>query len=213
MKRMTTVAALVACAELLGGSPTGLPEKFTYSVSPFRGGTAYYLDASHSRLYMDGGKPTCSYLGDLVFPAWYDGRLDAHYCPDVTIRHVASVEPRRFNGKCLGMVCGYDIAVPGGGYMLTTDLVDRCPDIIVTVYRDGRMSVVAAKNFRPDEDASPYFRNGKLIDLHFITEPVLVDKCGGGMYRRQLDYWLGPSLREGDRNERVSIEYDGWDGT
>lgn len=211
--RNTFVAAVASAALAIGGKVPGLPGKFTYGVSPFRDGTAYYLDAGNSRLYHDeNGTPTCSYLGDLVFPAMYDARMDAHFCPAITIRHISTVRIHRTGGVCRGMVCGYDIAVPGGGAMLTTDLVEYCPDIIATVYRDGTMTVVAAKNFSGAEDASPYFRRGKLIDMSLDTEPFLVDKCGGARYKRQLNYWLGSSLRPGDRNERVEYDDGSWDG-
>ena len=117
-------------------------------------------------------------------PAYYDSRMDAYYCPDVTVRHIYSAMIDREEGKCLGFVCGYDIAVPGGGPMLTTDRVEYCPDIIVTVAQQGRMDVVAAKTFKATEDATPYFRNGALIDFVLVKQKELVDKCGGPRYRR-----------------------------
>jgi hypothetical protein len=115
-------------------------------------------------------------------------------------------------GKCLGFVCGYDIAVPGGGPMLTTDHVAYCPDIIVTVAQYGRMDVVAAKTFRASEDASPYFRNGALIDFALVKQKELVDRCGGERYRKQLNYWIGTAEGPGSEHHTEVEEYAGWDG-
>ena len=204
--------ATLSATMLFGAKVPGLPEKFTFSVNPFRGGTAWYLDASQARLYREGGKPMCSYLGDLDFPARYDERMDAYYCPGVTVRHIHSVMIDRMEGKCLGFVCGYDIAVPGGGPMLTTDHVAYCPDIIVTVAQYGRMDVVAAKTFRSSEDASPYFRNGALIDFALVKQKELVDRCGGDRYRRQLNYWIGTAEGPGSEHHTEVEEYAGWDG-
>ena len=204
---ITMAAAFISAATI-----PGLPKKFTFSINPLRDGTAWYVNATHARLYKDNGKSWCEYLGDLVFPAMYDDRVKAYFCPAITIRHISSIEIRRSNGKCRGMVCGYDIAVPGGGYMLTTDLVEYCPDIIATAIVNGIMKLVAAKDFSLGEDATPYFRNGTLIDLHFDTEPLLVDKCGGDRYRKQLNYWLGTSLKPGDRRNIQYVEDVEWDG-
>ena len=202
----------ISASLLFGAKVPGLPAKFTFGVSPFRGGTAWYLDASQSRLYKEDGKAMCSYLGDLSFPAYYDSRMDAHYCPGVTVRHIHSAMIDREGGKCLGFVCGYDIAVPGGGPMLTTDRVEFCPDIIVTVAQQGRMDVVAAKTFRPSEDATPYFRDGALIDFALVKQKELVDRCGGERYRRQLNYWIGTADAPGSEHHTETVEYAGWDG-
>ena len=210
--RKAFVAATLAASLLFGAKVPGLPAKFTFSVTPFRGGTAWYLDASKSRLYMDGGNATCSYLGDLSFPAYREERTGAYYCPGVTVRHLHSAMIDRMGGRCLGFVCGYDIAVPGGGPMLTTDHVDFCPDIIVTVAKYGRMDVVAAKTFSADEDATPYFRNGALIDFSLVREKFLVDRCGGERYRRQLVYWIGTADAPGSEHHTVVEEHPGWDG-
>lgn len=210
--RKAFIGAALSASLVAGAKVPGLPAKFTFSVNPLRGGTAWYLDASNSRLYMEDGKAMCSYLGDLSFPAYYDSRMDAHYCPGVTVRHLYSTMIDRLDGKCLGFVCGYDIAVPGGGPMLTTDHVEYCPDIIVTVAKNGRMDVVAAKTFRSTEDATPYFRNGALIDFSLVKEKFLVDRCGGERYRKQLAYWIGTADQPGSRHHTVVEEHPGWDG-
>jgi hypothetical protein len=210
--RNTLIALWAGIALASAGNVKGLPPKFTFGIVP-RKGTAWYLNATNARLYRDAsGSPTCSYLGDLVFPAKYDRRANAYYCPAITVRHIHSIDIQRYGGKCEGMICGYDIAVPGGGSQLTTDLVAYCPDIIATVVENGRMQVVAAKDFLPHEDATPYFRNGSLIDLLFVTEPTLVDKCGGPRYRRQIDYWFGFSAQPGDIRNDFDTESDQWDG-
>lgn len=208
----TFFGATLSASLIFGAKVPGLPAKFTFSVNPFRGGTAWYLDASQSRLYKENGKAMCSYLGDLVFPAYYDERMDAYYCPGVTVRHIYSTMIDRMEGKCLGFVCGYDIAVPGGGPMLTTDHVEYCPDIIVTVAQYGRMDVVAAKTFRSSEDPTPYFRNGALIDFSLVKEKFLVEKCGGERYRRQLTYWIGTADAPGSEHHTEVEDYAGWDG-
>ena len=210
--RKIFIGATLTASMLFGAKVPGLPSKFTFSVNPFRTGTAWFLDASQARLYKENGKSMCSYLGDLVFPAYYEPRLDAYYCPGVTVRHIYSAMIDRQEGKCLGFVCGYDIAVPGGGPMLTTDHVEYCPDIIVTVAQQGRMDVVAAKTFKAAEDATPYFRNGALIDFVLVTQKELVDKCGGPRYRKQLNYWIGTANAPGSEYHTEVIDHPGWDG-
>ena len=96
--------------------------------------------------------------------------------------------------------------------MLTTDRVEYCPDIIVTVAMQGRMDVVAAKTFRMSEDATPYFRNGALIDFSLVREKFLVDRCGGERYRKQLIYWIGTADAPGSEHHTVVEDYPGWDG-
>ena len=53
------------------------------------------------------------------------------------------------------------------------------------------MDVVAARTFKGGENATPYFRNGALIDMLLTSEKFLVENCGGERYKRQLTYWLG----------------------
>lgn len=215
MNRIAKTASCVALSAslLLGAKVPGLPAKFTFSVNPFRGGTAWFLPADEGRLYRDAfGKAMCEFLGDLRFPAYYEPRMDAYYCPGVTVRHIYSTRIARADGKCEGFVCGYDIAIPGGGAMLTTDKVEYCPDIIVTVGKAGRMDVVAAKTFKSTEDPTPYFYRGKLTDLSLVTEPLLVDKCGGPRYRRQVEFWLG-TVSDPSTEIQKTIEDDArWDG-
>ena len=210
--RNTTIALCASIALASAGSVKGLPPKFTFGIVPGKG-TAWYLDATNARFYTDAsGKPMCSYLGDLDFPAYHEKRSDTYYCPGITVRHIYSVDIQRFGGTCYGMICGYDIAVPQGGAQLTTDLVDYCPDIVATVAERGRVKVVAAKTFKAGENARPYFRNGSMIDLLFVTEPTLVNKCGGTGYRKQIEYWFGSSAQPGDLRTDFDVDSDQWDG-
>ena len=212
LKRMLAGAAVVA-GMVSGGEVPGLPGDFGFVTNPFRGGTAWFLDAGHARLYRDGdGRAMCSYLYDLEFPAYRDGRTGAHYCPGITVRHLYRADIVRTGGKCRGFVCGYDIAIPGGGAQLTTDRVAYCPDIVATVAQGGRMDVVAAKTFRAGEDATPYFRNGALIDMLLTSEDILVDSCGGERYRGQLAYWLGTAEGPDTELTTETLDNPGWDG-
>jgi hypothetical protein len=72
--------------------------------------------------------------------------------------------------------------------------------------------VVAAKTFKANEDATPYFRNGALIDFSLVKQKELVDKCGGERYRRQLNYWIGTADAPGSEHHTEVVEYAGWDG-
>lgn len=207
------LALAVSSTMLVGAGVPGLPDRFTFSVNAFRKGTAWKVPAQEARMYRDrNGKPMCEFFGDMSFPAYYDERVEAYYCPGVTVRHLHDVSISRSNGKCHGFICEYDIARPGGGPQLTTDLVEYCPDVILTVRRGNTMEVVAAKTFKKGENASRYFENGKHIDIWMDTEEILVDKCGGQRYRDQVEYWLGSVVNRKAVVVTKNVDDPSWDG-
>lgn len=191
--RFIGATALVAGIAVSAGGVPGLPEPFTYGVRPGHPTTAWYIDGREGVLR--GGM--CIFLGDLEVPAMDD--RGGPSCPGITVRHLVSVDVGPAVGKCRGLVCGYDHNVDGTGETLTTDVVEACPDIIVTVAMGGEMEVVATKWFDLGDDPTPYFARGKLVDMSLLTEKRLVDKYGGKRYRKQVAYWLGSSaLMPGD---------------
>ena len=181
------------------------------------GGSSWWIDGRDGYLVRgaDGGM-RCRYMGwrEPTVPAMEDWGGEWR-CPDVTVRHLVSVDISRHGGECGGMVCGYDVGA-GGRRVLVTDPWEWCPDVLVTVSYGGRVRVVAEYEMGEWDSPDKYFRGGRMPDMEFVVEPALA-RCGGERYRRKLRYWLGEDyLRPGDR----VVEWEGedpggdwWDGT
>ena len=181
----------MACAET--GAPPG---KFTFSVpyTPGMRGTAYYLPGEKGVLNRRDG--VCTFLGDLDVPAFryrdpYTGK-PGWRCPDVTVRHLRKAILVREGGKCLGMSCEYDLV--NGMPALTTDIVDHCPDIIVTEAGGRGMQVVGYKYHSIGDNPSKYFYDGVPIAQGFDVGKERLKYCADSLYLGQLEYFDGPDM-------------------
>lgn len=197
-----------------GGDFGPVPGGFTFSLNPLKGvSSAWYIDGREGVLRgLDGDDPYCVYGRVVAVPAGKD--LGEWSCPDVTVRHLRDVDLIRVGGKCLGMVCGYDVTDPGGGATMTTDPVAECPDIVVTVSYGGAVEAVSAKYMTPGEDFRQYYAPGRVADIFLDTTPGVYEKCATARYRAQVRYWVGETARGKRRAVQFDVGNDGrWDGS
>lgn len=215
---MGTVSRLLAAGAMAsvlssGGDFGPAPGGFSFSVNPLKGvSSAWFIDGREGVLRGEGGDgPYCVYRRVIAVPAGKDRGSWA--CPDVTVRHLRDVDLVRVGGRCLGMVCGYDVADPGGGAVLTTDPVAECPDVVVTVAYGGRVEAVSAKYLEPGEDFRAYYAPGRVADIFLDTTPGVYERCATARYRAQVRYWTGETVGGKRRLVTFDVPGDGrWDG-
>jgi len=196
-----------------GAEYVQVPRKFSFSVSPISGfSSAWFINATRGVLH-DGepGRPYCIYDGIIRVPAAY---ARGHYfCADITVRHLHDVLFSRHNGVCEGMVCKYDQTVPGNVATLTTDLVDECPDILISVVNGGKIELVEGIYLQKGDRKQDYFRDGIPAEIYLDISEPLVDMCASRRYKEQLKYWLNYSIIPGDKRNDRPVSDDWWDGT
>ena len=196
-----------------GAEYVPIPDKFSYSVNPISGfSSAWYLDATRGVLTDNGtDRPYCLYNDVIRVPAAYS--RGQYFCVGITVRHLHDVLFSRHNGVCEGMVCKYDQTVPGNQATMTTDLVDECPDILISVINNGTMELVEGIYLDRHDRKQDYFRDGIPSEIFLDVSEPLIDKCASERYRGQLKYWLNYSVIPGDREVERTVTNGRWDGT
>ncbi len=214
LQPMLVIVALLSsytfCAEYVP-----IPKNFSYSLNPISGfSSAWYLDASRGVLHDNGkDRPYCMYNDLIRVPAAYSDRLDEYFCVGITIRHLRDVLFSRHHGVCEGMVCQYDQTIPGNGATLTTDLVNECPDILISVVNNGKVELVEGIYLNNGDRKQDYFRDGIPAEIYLDISEPLVDICASQRYRNQLKYWLNYAIIPGDKKDERPVSDDWWDGT
>jgi len=214
---MNGMVFAIAAATLVGtsfGVVEGLPKGFDLSFRPMESGTQTYLEDGDFPVTvypgMDG-EWWCKYLDGVDVKGVVSPDGESFGCPAVTLWHLRDVNVEKLDGKCGGMLCRYDYAIPGDWPKAETiRRVDWCPDVVVTVRTNGYVRIVGGLNFETGDDPRPYYNNGT-IPMSFDGEPELVE-CGGDRYRRQRKFWLEDYMPPGYHVETRTVETPSWDG-
>lgn len=217
-KGFTRIALGVAIAVQAFGSEPNVAKGFRFSMPYVPGGhsTAWDIPGNRGVLKERYGRYTCTFLGDLVVPAFdarnpYTGETEWR-CPDVTVRHLHTVDIGREGGRCTGMTCYYDRVQPGNQSALVAGPVNYCPDILVTTAGFGHMDVIGWKWFKKGDNPAYYIERGYPLEMDLEITEKKIETCGTKEYQGQLAYYLGKDFMRPGVTERTVVLKDRWDG-